>query len=173
MTEWLRVNVFTSIRQQCHSNREYETESSVVSGKGFILRVSLQNTSATRKYHQEVQLTILRRRPAPEKETETQRSNIMGGFHGDNMTNYKTRTIQGFDILGSSSLFAMSTHGVRCLAWFLVTLCGLAVLAVSGSSLEIQERTSRGLLGVPLPELRRALMWAASDAGSPTVGKTS
>lgn len=86
MTEWLRVNVFTSIRQQCHSNREYETESSVVSGKGFILRVSLQNTSATRKYHQEVQLTILRRRPAPEKETETQRSNIMGGFHGDNMT---------------------------------------------------------------------------------------
>lgn len=72
--------------------------------------------------------------------------------------NYKTHTIQGLITLGSLSLFAMSTQGVRCLAWFLVTFCGSAVLAVSGPSLEIQERTSRGLFGVPLPELRTALM---------------
>lgn len=99
----------------------------------------------------------LQLRPAPEKEAETQRSNVMDGFT-EIHDNYKTHTIQGLVILGSLSLFAMSTQGVRCLAWFLVTFCGLAVLAVSGSSLEIQERTSRGLLGVPLPELRTALM---------------
>lgn len=95
--------------------------------------------------------------PAPEKEAETQNLSVKDGFTKIH-DNYKTHTIQGLDILGSSSLFAMFTHGVRCLAWFPVTFCGLAVLAISGSSLEIQERTSRGLLGVALPEFRTALM---------------
>lgn len=72
--------------------------------------------------------------------------------------NYKTLTIQGLVILGSSSLFAMSTHGIRWITWFLGTFCGLGVLTVSGSSLAIQERTSRGLLGGPLLEFRTALM---------------
>lgn len=83
MTEWLRVNVFTLIRQRCSGVIPTESQRQrvlIVSGKGLILRVSLQNISATRKYHQEVQLMILQRRPAPEKEKETQRSNIMDGF---------------------------------------------------------------------------------------------
>lgn len=100
---------------------------------------------------------ILQLRPAPKKKEETQRSKVMGGFR-EIYDNYKTNTIQGLAMLGSSSLFAMSTHGVRHLAWFLVTFCGLAVLAVCGSSLEMQERTSRGLADVPLPELRTARM---------------
>lgn len=91
---------------------------------------------------------ILPQRPAPDEEAEMQRSKVMDGFTEIHDSD-KITTIQGLAILGSSSLFAMSTHGVRWLVWF---------LAVSGSSLAIQESTSSGLADVALPELRTARM---------------
>lgn len=58
----------------------------------------------------------------------------------------QTFTIQGVASWGRPSRFAISTQGVRHLALFLsVASSWLVVLLASGSSLETQERTSRGL----------------------------
>lgn len=66
-------------------------------------------------------------------------------------------TIQGFASCGSPSLFAMSTQGVRRL------LCWLVAPVASGSSLEMQESTSKGLDVAHPAALSTAWIWATSD----------
>lgn len=70
---------------------------------------------------------------------------------------YQTFTSQGLASWGSPSLCAMSTQGVRHLALFLLVIVGRLVIPTSsGSSLETQDSTSRGLEAEPSAELSTA-----------------
>lgn len=79
---------------------------------------------------------------------------------------YQTVTIQGLASWGRPSVFAMSTH-VNLALCLPVEVCRLVVLTASGSSLETQESTSRGLDAEPPAELSTARSWATSDSPSP------
>lgn len=83
-------------------------------------------------------------------------------------TEYQTFTIHGLASWARPSRFAISTQGVRHLALVLSAASSwLVVLLASGSSLETQDRTSRGLDLEAAGGLSIARIWAASNSPLP------